>query len=143
MEDHEKRLKDLMTRIKANLPKLKVLLDEISGHWTYEDCIYRYYHHSNKVQWAMSATLKIHEALQELQDPELGMCDLYTTIVNEGLMKVTDINDNWNATRKWVEAFFHCKYFLEMVVKYGELHEEVPMMLPSGFAAVLELYNLR
>ena len=53
-------------------------------------------------------------------------------------------NKNWtHHTRPFVEAFFHAKFFLEMVVKYGKELEGPPDMLPSGWAAVLCLYNLR
>ena len=38
---------------------------------------------------------------------------------------------------------FHAKFFLEMVVKYGKEIDEPPEVLPSGWAAVLCLYDLR
>ena len=47
-------------------------------------------------------------------------------------------NEKWtHHTRPFVEAFFHAKYFLEMVIKYGKEIEEPPEILPSGWAAVL------
>lgn len=53
-------------------------------------------------------------------------------------------NKNWSQhTRPFVEGFFHAKYFLEMIVKYGKEMEEPPDMLPSGWAALLCLYELR
>ena len=53
-------------------------------------------------------------------------------------------NDNWLAvTRPILEAYFHAKYFLERVVRYGEELEQAPACLPSGWAAVLYLYHLR
>jgi hypothetical protein len=42
-----------------------------------------------------------------------------------------------------LEAFFHARYFLEMAVKYGRELELPPTLLPSGWAALLYLYNLR
>ena len=45
--------------------------------------------------------------------------------------------------RRIAEAFFHAHYFLEMLVKYGNELKFPPNMLPSGWAAVLYLYNLR
>ena len=142
-EIYEKRISDLMGRIKANIVPLKDLLTKYSDHWNYEDCIYRFYHHSYKVQWVKTNTKQIYDALRGLMDPDRGMSSQYEGIVKEGLSEVSDINKQWGETRKWVEAFFHSKYFLEMIVKYGEELDEVPQMLPSGFAAVLELYNLR
>jgi len=40
------------------------------------------------------------------------------------------------------EAFFHAKFFLEMTVKYEKELEALPTTLPSGWAALLCLYNL-
>ena len=55
-----------------------------------------------------------------------------------------DMNDRWTEeTRPIVEAFFHARYFLEMVCRYGGELKEPPQMMPSGWAAVLYLYNLR
>jgi lipopolysaccharide export LptBFGC system permease protein LptF len=142
-EIYEKKLQDLMGRIKENLEPLKGLLEKINGHWNYEDVIYRFYHHSYKVQWVKSNTSEIYDLLCKLKDPDKGMDAQYEQIVKEGLSKLDNINDQWEETRKWLEAFFHSKYFLEMVVKYGEEYDSVPQMLPSGFAAILELYNLR
>jgi hypothetical protein len=47
------------------------------------------------------------------------------------------------STRPIVEAFFHARYFLEMVCGYGRQLTEPPSPLPSGWAAVLYLYGLR
>lgn len=132
-----------MLRIKDNLKELKEVLDETNGHWYYEDLMYRFYHHSYKVQWVKNQTKKILEVLKKLQDPDAGMDAQYLSIVEEGLSEVSDINKEWDKTRKWVEAFLHSKYFLEMVVKYGEELDKIPQLLPSGVAAILELYNVR
>jgi hypothetical protein len=53
-------------------------------------------------------------------------------------------NQDWTShTRVFLEAFFHAKYFLEMAVKYGKELEKPPEMLPSGWAGLLYLYNMR
>jgi len=55
-----------------------------------------------------------------------------------------DHNRNWiKHTRPIVEAFFHPHFMLKMVCKYGRELSEPPQMLPSGWAAVLYLFNLR
>ena len=36
----------LLEHIKAQLPDLKALLADCSGHWGYEDPVYRLYHQS-------------------------------------------------------------------------------------------------
>jgi len=42
-----------------------------------------------------------------------------------------------------VAAFLHTKYFVEMMIKYGTELKEAPHTLPSGWASVLYLYNMR
>jgi hypothetical protein len=67
-------------------------------------------------------------------------------IVKEGTGKTfeNEHNRRWpQETRPIVEAFFHARYFLEMAVRYGKDLEHPPRMLPSGWAALLYLYNLR
>jgi hypothetical protein len=41
------------------------------------------------------------------------------------------------------EPFFHARYMLEMAVGYGKDLERPPAVLPSGWAALLYLFNLR
>jgi hypothetical protein len=53
-------------------------------------------------------------------------------------------NGRWLAeTRPIVEAFFHARTTLEFTIRYGRELAEPPQMLPSAWAAVLYLYNLR
>jgi hypothetical protein len=53
-------------------------------------------------------------------------------------------NDRWlSETRPIIEAFFHARYFLEMAVHYGQALDKPPNAMPSGWAALLYLYNLR
>ena len=47
------------------------------------------------------------------------------------------------STRVFLEAFFHARFFLEMAVKYGKELPASPTLLPSGWAALLCLYNIR
>jgi hypothetical protein len=53
-------------------------------------------------------------------------------------------NKDWPVhTRPMLEAYWHARYMLGMVVRYGEQLETPPQGLPSGWAAVLCLYHLR
>lgn len=53
-------------------------------------------------------------------------------------------NANWDPeTRPILEAFWHCAYFLEQLARYGRELSEPSGSLPSGWAAVLELYGVR
>ena len=52
-------------------------------------------------------------------------------------------NDEWLVqTRPILEAFWHTKYFVTMMIKYAKELESAPQMLPSDWAAVLYLFEL-
>jgi hypothetical protein len=138
---------ELLTKIKSQLPELEALLDEMSSHWFYEDSIYRFYHQSFKVYGLQEETRKIVEALKSVAPEGAAFCKEFEEIYLAGASgKPFEMahNRNWTAhTRVFVEAFFHAKFFLEMAVKYGKELEQAPASLPSGWAALLCLYNLR
>jgi len=132
----------LLQSIKASLPELTTLLEETDD---VEDGVYRFYHQSIKVYRLQSYTEDIIAKLQTLA-PHLRMNEWLTQIVTEGTGRERDNvdNDNWLATtRHMVEAYFHARYFLEMVCKYGQELDSSPMVMPSGWAAVLYLFDLR
>jgi hypothetical protein len=136
----------LFANLKAALPKLEELFAEYSGHsWEYEDRIYRFYHGSFKVYWLQNRTTKITEALQALA-PDRQLDEDYRQIISEGTGKTwtADHNERWlKETRPILEAFFHARYMLEMAVSYGKELERPPSVLPSGWAALLYLFDLR
>lgn len=143
--DTRSEAKELFGNIKASLAELEKLLEKNSGMWGYQDPLYRFYHQSYKVYNVQQATLEIVEKLKSLV-PGREMNEWFMQIIREGAgMVFTDEdNENWlSVTRPIVEAFFHARFFLEMVVKYGKEMEYPPHALPSGWAAVLYLYNLR
>lgn len=144
-DDREKEMKKLLQKAKKRLPKLKALLEETSSHWGYEDPVYRFYHHSFKVYKIQEATQRIVEGLRTLATP-LGLNQSFEAIVADGTGKEFDLSHNkeWlKQTRPMLEAFFHAKHMLEMVCKYAKELDEPPEILPSGWATVLCLYNLR
>lgn len=111
----------------------------------YEDAIYRFYHHSFKVYALQGMTERIVAAVQSLA-PDRPLNATFTTIMNAGTGKRFEPahNRRWlEVTRPILEAFFHARYFLEMVVRYGKKLSQTPRLLPSGWAAVLYLYDLR
>lgn len=135
----------LLANIKQHLPELEALLGRTRSHWEYEDFVYRFYHHSFKVFGVQRLTTTIVAALRELL-PDATMNSDFIAIIEEGTGRVftTDMNATWTATtRPLLEAFFHARFVLEMVVKYGPTLDTPPEMLPSGWAAVLYLYGLR
>ena len=139
--------RELLNRIKENLPNLKALLEEVNGHWYYEDLIYRFYHQSFKVYRIQEVTQKIVDTLKKLVPENETINPFFEEILREGASGKKfeyEHNNQWlRHARPMVEAFFHAKYFLEMAVKYGDLLETPPQVLPSGWAGLLYLYNLR
>jgi hypothetical protein len=135
----------LFKNVQDSLPRLKKLLAEYGGEWVYEDFIYRFYHQSFKVFGLQQATAFIVAELQSLA-PDRKLNEWFMQIIKDGTGKTFADEDNnrWlAATRPIVEAFFHARYFIEMAVRYGEELKAPPTMLPSGWAALLYLYNLR
>lgn len=147
-EAYEKRMKvdnALLQAIKAKLPELEKLLQEVMDHWVYEDLIYRFYHQSFKVYYIQEYTLQMVAMLKSLQ-PDRPLNKWFTQIIEEGTGKTFSLEDNdrWlSVTRPLIEAFLHAKYHLEMCVKYGKEMEEATGSLPSGWASVLYLYDMR
>lgn len=145
MANRERNEITLIGNIAANLEALDDLLKRAGSHWGYEDGVYRFYHQSFKVYYLQEQTKEIVQMLEKLA-PELPLNDWFVEIVREGTGKefVDEHNNRWTeVTRPIVEAFFHARFFLEMICKYGKEIKEPPSSLPSGWAAVLYLYNLR
>ena len=135
---------ELLQGIKDNLSDLRDLLARSTDQWGYEDLIYRFYHHSYKVFGLQNRTGEIVTALRSLL-PERSLNPSFLEILGQGTGRVfsTDQNADWTRhTRPILEAFFHARFFLEMAVRYAELAEP-PTRLPSGWAALLCLYDLR
>ena len=147
-EHLKKRLQNdqrLLDSIKAKLPELEELL--VQFQYLYEDGIYRFYHHSFKVyqlQDLTSSAVEIFKSIATATDARL--CEWFEQIVATGTGKTWEFehNQQWlQQTRPIVEAFLHTKYFLEMMSKFGHEMDSAPTSLPSGWAAILELYNQR
>jgi hypothetical protein len=143
----QKLNEELLANIKKKLPALKKLLKKSMDHWVYEDYIYRFYHHSFKVFWIQGHTVEIVKILKELAPEGVTEFDSYfEEIFKQGTGKQfkSKYNKAWTKhTRPILEAFFHAKYMLEMAIKYGKELETAPTYLPSGWAGLLTLYNLR
>lgn len=137
---------ELLKNIKANLPNLEKLLDSINGHWVYEDLIYRFYHHSFKTYHLQSFTCEIVQELRNLSPDEPRLAEYFEEIIEDGTGKAFEMKHNkeWTKhTRPMVEAFFHAKYALEMVVKYGRELDGPVELLPSGWAGIVSIFKLR
>lgn len=133
----------LLENIRKNLSRLEQLLN-LSSELS-EDSIYRFYHQSFKVYHLQQLTEEIIKELRELL-PGVELNQQFLEIAGKGTGKKFSHEDNKNwsvVTGPILEAFFHARYFLEMAVKYGKLLKSPPEVLPSGWAALLYLYNLR
>jgi len=135
----------LLQNIKARLPELEKLLEEVSSHWHAEDRFYRFYHQSFKVYWLQQDTTRVAETLRSLL-PMRPLNTWFEKIVKEGTGKEfkEEHNRRWLIeTRPILEAFFHARTMLEFTIRYGKELDAPPKSLPSGWAAVLYLYDLR
>ena len=120
------------------------MLQHMADHWGYEDPVYRFYHHSFKVYWAQD---RISEAVGLLRKllPERDLNSDFAKIIADGTGHTFEPshNEHWQQhTRPMLEAFFHARFMIEMAVRYSDLGEP-PVMLPSGWAALLYLFDLR
>jgi len=134
----------LLQSLRRARPELEKLLTSCSDHWGYEDPVYRFYHQSFKVYGLQHVTRSIVQKLQALA-PDLPLNPWFLQIVEAGTGKAFRQEDNarWTEmTRPILEAFFHARFFLEMAVRYANT-ETPPQMLPSGYAALLYLFDLR
>ena len=135
----------LLSNTKQQLPKLEEMLAHVESHWAFEDGFYRFYHQSFKVYYIQKTTKGICDALQNLL-PGRPLNKWFCLIVAEGTGSEFEMshNQNWlRHTRPILEAFFHAHYFLKMSVKYGRELQTAADRLPSGWAAVLYLFDLR
>lgn len=135
----------LLRAIQQHLPELKELSDKFNSHWGYEDPIYRFYHGSFKVYDLHDSILKAVKILKDIA-PDGRLCKTFMHLTDTALARrfTMDVNQRWDEeTSVLVEAFLHAKYFIEMAVKYGQELDEAPESLPSGWAALLSLYEIR
>ena len=146
MSTNEDALRDrLLARLKEKGSELNALLAKMERHWGIEDGVYRFYHQSLKVYYVQEMTQEAVELLQSLL-LERPLNAWFMQIVSEGTGKKFELshNDNWlHHTRPMVEALFHAHYFVKMACKYGQELEAQPLGLPSGYAALLYLFDLR
>lgn len=134
----------LLQRLKQQKGALAEALKMMNDHWTYEDHFYRYYHGSFKVYGVQDTTEYAVKLLRQLL-PERELNLSFAQIIAEGTGKqFTDAhNKEWDRhTRPMLEAFAHAKFMIEMAVRYADLPQP-PQPMPSGWAALLYLYDLR
>lgn len=149
----------LLRALKERLPQLKELKESCEGHRAVDN-FYRYYHQSFKAYRIQDITLDIVKVFHEIRDavdyePKMWESLPHThtrlnwrfhALVENGTEIHFDLehNQNWH---KWVgpqfEAYFHAKMFLDLMIQCAERMESCCASLPSDWAAVLYLFNMR
>lgn len=136
----------LLKNIKSNLELFEKIDEFVSDEWVSVDLIYRFWHQSFKVYGLQEATLKMYEALKMVSPNNDQLNPWFEDIIKNGTGKVFELsfNKDWVVhTKPIVDAFLHAKFFLEQVLKSAHSLDEAPTLLPSYWAAVLELYQIR
>ncbi|MGI8655579.1 MAG: hypothetical protein ACR2LC_10195 [Pyrinomonadaceae bacterium] len=141
----QKQNDELLANMKERLPEIeKLLADFHSGE---EDGIYRFYHQSFKTFNLQYLVRRARDLFSGIAPGNALVNAWFAAICEDALDHEFDsgrTNDNWMVeTRPLLEAFWHCKYFLEQMLRYGRELKAAPQMLPSGWAAILCLYNMR
>jgi len=150
--DYDKEYAAIKRKRSALFRKINKCSKEIEGlgkriDYAYEDRIYRFYHYSFKIYWLQEYTEEILKIIQKINpNKDKHLCDFYTEILKDGTGKEFQKkhNNRWTFhTRPIAEAFFHSKYFLDMLLKIISLKKEQKEVISSGWAALLELYDIR
>ena len=136
----------LLAAIKERLPDIEALLEAFRS--TEEDGVYRYYHHSFKVFHFLQPLIERARTLfDEVAPAGVPLAARFAAICEDALdhdFEMHRTNANWESeARPILEAFWHCKYFLEQMKTWGHELEHAPEVLPAGWAAVLYLYRQR
>lgn len=142
-EERDRREHHLLEALKRDLPKLEEL--HARYRWYWRDGPYRFYHQSWKVYRLQAVTTDVAAALHALM-PDVGLNAWFSHIVANGTARTwaPEHNDRWlSETRPIVEAFFHASYMLEMAIECARELESLPRPMPSGWAALLYLFNIR
>jgi hypothetical protein len=147
-EQKHRKAQRLLETLQTHLEELESVAKNAQSHWAGEDGFYRFYHQSLKVYYLQSKTEKIVGVLKKIGTT----CDLpelnpwFLQIIHEGTHKTFDLshNERWlEETRPIVEAFFHAREMLHLAILYGKKLRSAPALLPSGWAALLYLYQIR
>ena len=136
---------ELLNALKQHLPALEAVNAKIKDEWGETDGIYRFYHGSYKALYLQTLTSKAAQVLQQVL-PDQPLNALFTAILADGTGKKfhTDMNADWLGNiQPILTAFWHAKFFIEQAIHSAKTLDDAPGLLPSGWAAVLYLYDRR
>ncbi len=134
----------LIISIKENIVDIKKLYNNFCEAEV--DGIYRFYHQSFKVYNLQNHINEANNLFKKLE-PGSGVNLWFYQIILDGTQKGFEMSDNQNwliVIRPILEAFFHCKYFLEQLI-FVESNYDKPQegFISSEYASFLCLFNLR
>lgn len=148
-EERIARHKRFFQSIISHLEEAKALKVEFENDWETSNHFYRFYHQSYKAYRAQGVTKKCVKFFEKIAGEEFKLDKWFLQIVDEGTGQIFELshNQNWlKHVRPQIEAMLHAKFFLDLIVKYGEElkdEEEPPLILNNGWAAILYLFNER
>lgn len=137
---------ELLANLKSALPSLRATHDTIANEWVSGDLVYRFWHQSFKVYGLQSYTLRVAGELEALTPQGASLHPWFRLMLAQGTGKTFDLthNDDWlTHTRPIVEAFWHAAHMLDLAIEAAETLEHAPWILPSGWATLLELFQIR
>jgi hypothetical protein len=123
---HQERIDSLFLRIKSRLPELEETARDLEE--AEEDGVYRLYHGSNKVFFLQSPVRAAFSLIKEIGGENDPPNFEYAQILEAGTAHQFSetTNANWESeTTPVLEAFWHTKYFIQMMVKYAKELETV------------------
>jgi hypothetical protein len=139
------RQQALFERVVASHSRLKELESKANREFGAPDLFYRFYHHSFKAYRIQEFTKEMTLLFQEIAEGR-ELNKWFLKIVKEGTGRSFDLshNDDWlGHVRPQFEAYFHARMFLDQMIWCAENMGKAEMLLPSQWAAVLYLFNLR
>jgi hypothetical protein len=146
--EHERRHRsacELLDNIKRNVQRIDALSKQFRNEEP--DLVYRFYHQSFKVFIMNSLIESADDLFKELGPGSKELNSWYRLITKTALAQefdASETNEKWlHQTPPILLAFWNAKYFLEQMIVAADALETAPQVLPSGWAAVLYLYNLR
>lgn len=139
------RAETLLASIKEQRAQIESLLSVYKQEEP--DLVYRFYHQSYKFFLMVDLTRRAVDLFERLAPESTRLNDWFSSIAAEAVSKQFDwdkTNPVWLAeTLPVLQGYWHSKYFLEQMLVAADELDSAPQILPSGWAAVLYLYNLR
>lgn len=130
--------------------EIRRLADLFAKAGIIEDGVYRFYHQSIKVSHLLAMANEVYVLLKNLSPTGCLLNPWFVEIAEDADRAWNSAPDLQTRNTCWtkharpvVEFAFHCDYFLRQLVQYESARFASLRVLPSGVAAILELYGIR